>query len=174
MASIWEFTVTLLDSAQNTTSIRFKLGEVTGADFAAEATAALATASAITTALNAITDANIMASRLSTINETTINGAIPGGDVDITDEALVLVHTNDTNYPDELARLRVPAPVAGLFVNSNREEGVDVADADLQTYVALFGSSVEISDGEHVNTAEGTAGIKSGYWRSRPGRLESA
>ena len=165
MASIWELSVTLIDTKQNRTNLRYKMGEITGADIGAEALIASGRADDIITDLKAISDANVFATRLSALNENGVDAGLPA-DADITDELVILVHTNDVNYPDELATLRVPAPIAGVWVNNDPAQGLDLTDAGAQGYVSNFETAFEVSDGEHVTIAEGTAGMKSGYWRS--------
>lgn len=164
MASLWEYGVTLIDQNELKRNMRFKLGVITGASFEAEAATAQSRASTLTTHLKAITDANVYATSL-TCKDQFVDAGIPAS-AECSEEAVVLVHTNDTNYPTELAQLRIPAPIDGLFVNDTPNQGVDIADAGLASYVGNFETAVEISDGEHVNPAEGTAGIKSGFWRS--------
>lgn len=163
MASYWELSVLLIDTKQNKTRLNYDIGLISLASFEAEAAEANSRKTDIIAALEAISDANVYVTRLAAVD--TIGGALPA-DADITDELVILVHTNDTNHVTELAQLRVPAPIAGVWLNNAPEQGLDPADAGVQTYVALFSADVQFSDGEHANTAEGTAGIASGYWRS--------
>lgn len=166
MASIWEGTIVLIDANELTTRLQLKMGSISLADFGAEATEALSRFTDYVTALKAVTDANVLSTALRALNQGGIDGTVPATTPGVDNEAVIIVHTNDTTYPDELASLRVPNPADGIFVNSNPNEGLDVADAAVQTLVALYSSDFQLSDGEHVNTAEGTAGISSGFWRS--------
>lgn len=166
MASIWEAALVLVDSNELTSRITLKMGSIALADFGAEATEARSRLTDYVTALKAVTDANILSSTLRALNEGGVDGTVPATVAGVDNEAVILAHTNDAVYPDELSTIRIPNPVDGVFVNGNPQEGVDPADADLQALVAMYSSDFQFSDGEHVNTAEGTAGISSGFWRS--------
>ena len=166
MASIWEASVTLVDADEKRSSLRIKMGEIDGVDFPGEAAVALANLTAFITDLKAASMANVLTSRLYVLDQGGVDGTIPANESDVSDEAVLIVHTNDTNYPSELATLRIPAPEDDLFVNDDPAQGLDVGDTTNTDYVANFTANLEISDGEHVNAAEGTSGIHSGYWRS--------
>lgn len=167
MPSIWEATVTLIDADGLTSSLRLKFGSITaGADFGDEAIEARTRLSDFVTALKAVTDANVYRTRLYALDQGGVDAGLPATVAGVDNEAVVMVHTNDTNYPAELATIRIPNPADGVWLSGDKTLGLDPADADVQALVALYSADIEISDGEHVNTAEGTAGINSGFWRS--------
>lgn len=172
MTSVWRASVTMIDADQKTTTLTANMalaGLTVAADFD-DANAALA---AWITDIKAISDANVLSSRLTVLDQGGIDGTVPANESDISDEVVLVVHTNDTNYPTELATLRVPAPIDGVFVNDDPAQGGDLADTGLQDYVDNFNTSAtfELSDGEQVNTAEGVHGMADAYWRSKATKI---
>lgn len=168
--SYWNGIVTLIDDKELKTTLRFAVGEITAADFGAEATIAWTRFNQLLTDLDAVTDANVYNAYLRGADTAWPDSGLPA-DADVSDEAVIVCHTNDTDKPTEVDRLRIPAPVDALFVNNDPAQGVDVSNAALQAYVANFDVEIEFSDGEHVNLSEGTAGIAEGYWRSRKAQI---
>jgi hypothetical protein len=149
--------------------MNLSMGEIDDLTFEAEAGIAETRLASYITDLKAVTDANVSKIVLKVEDPgDDADSGLPGGEVDISDEAVIVCHTNDATFPAELAPLRVPAPPTGVWLNDNREEGLDKSDADVQNYVENFSANFEFSDGEHVNTGEGTSGIHDGFWRSRP------
>ena len=170
MPSDWYGSVTLVDHDSKKTTIRVVIGTITDVSFSAEAAEANSRFDAYITDLKAASKANVSKARLVAEDPGDWEDAgLPGAGVDISDEAVVNVHTNDTLFEKEIDQLRIPAPEETLFVNSEYAQGLDASDATLQAYVANYETDLMFSDGEHVNLAEGTNGIDSaqpGYWRS--------
>lgn len=164
--SYWTLNVRLIDSKQLETMLRLIIGEITAADYGAEATIAWARANQLMTDLKAITDANVKVAYLNGIDTAWDDAGLPA-DADVSDELVIVAHTNDSDKPTEVDRLRIPAPSSGVWVNSDPASGLDVSNAGVQAYVANFDIEFEFSDGEHVNLSEGTGGIAEGYWRSK-------
>lgn len=167
MPSDWFCGVTLIDDDEKKTSLRFAIGTITGVDFGAEATVAYAAFDALLIDLKAITDANVNKAFLRAEDPGDwVEPGVPATGSDVSDEAVVSVHTNDSFLETEVDQLRVPAPLPAIWVNGEPSQGLDKANALMQAYVANFSADIQFSDGEHANLTEGTAGIASGYWRS--------
>ena len=168
MPSDWYANVTLIDDHEKKTSLRFVIGTLTGVDFAAEAADAYTRFDDLITDLKAISLANVYKARLSAEDPGDWeDSGVPATGSDVSEELVLNCHTNDSLQITELDQLRVPSPIDTVWVNDDYEDGFDVADADAAAYVANFTSNFEFSDGEHVNDAEGTSGIESGFWRSK-------
>lgn len=169
MASSWNASVTMIDADQKKSNIlvKFALAGLTLAEDFDDAQAAM---TAWITDIKAISDANVLSSRLTLLDHGGIDGTVPANESDVSDEIVLVVHTNDTGFPNELTVLRVPAPIDDVFVNNDPAQGGDLADTGLQDYVDNFTAAAgvfEVSDGEYVNTAEGTHGMADAYWRSK-------
>lgn len=168
MATFWTGYVKLRDDNDKRTSLRIQLGEITDIDFGSEASEAASRMGAYVTDLKAITLANVEQISLTCHDP---NGdedvGKPSTGSDVSEELVLTVYTDDPDEVGEVDRLRVPSPIATVWVNDNYEEGFDLADADAAAYVENFESNLEFSDSEHVDTAQGVDGIKAGYWRSR-------
>lgn len=168
MASTWNASVTLIDADQKTSTLQAKF-TLAGLTLAADFDDASAALTAWITDIKAVSDANVLSSRLTVLDQGGIDGTIPANESDVSDEIVLVCHTNDTGFPNELATLRVPAPSDDVFVNADPAQGGDLADAALQDYVDNFATSgtLMFSDGEQVNTAEGTHGMADAFWRSK-------
>lgn len=167
MPSDWYGAITLIDDDEKKTTLRITIGTITGVDFGAEATVAYDAFDALITDLKAVTDANVNKASLRAEDPGDwLDAGVPSNGSDVSDEAVISAHTNDSLLETEVDQLRIPAPIAGIWVNDEPSQGLDVTDAGLQAYVANYETDIQFSDGEHVNLAEGTAGIADGYWRS--------
>lgn len=114
-------------------------------------------------ALVDISDANVSKETLTGV--VSEDNQLPA-DADTTDEAAIVAHLNDPTEKEKLHVTRVPAPITALFQPNGQD--VDVSNALLQAYIAQLSQHALVSDGEQINVSSGTAGIKRGYWRSRP------
>lgn len=160
-----EYRITLQGNQPgNRTTLAYSLGDFPApVDFAAVSNAA----NQIRGALVDITGANVSKETLSFVVSS--DNQLPAAGVDVTDEAVVIVHLNEPNTLEKLHPLRIPAPIPALFLPGG--ETVDIANADLIQFVQQISQHAEVSDGESVNVASGSNGIKRGYWRSRPKKL---
>ena len=150
--------------AKDLTTLAFDLGDfVEPVNFADVQSAA----DQIRGALVDITDANVAKETLTGV--VSEDNQIPA-DADTTDEAVVAVHLNAPTEAQKLHNLRVPAPIDALFLPNGIT--LDISNALLQAYVLQISQHAQVSDGETVNVASGTAGIDSGYWRSRSKQLK--
>lgn len=160
--------VRLIDDAQKRTSMTIHMGDISDIDLGAETLLAQARLASYITDLKAITLANVEKIVLKIDDPSgDQDSGVPSTGSDVSEELVLNCHTNDSTYPTELDQLRVPSPVATVWIGDDYANGFDVADADASNFVDNFASALEFSDGEHVNTAEGTDGIESGFWRSR-------
>lgn len=167
MPSDWYAGVTLIDDDEKKTSLRFALGTITDATFGAEAQTAYDAFDALLTDLKAVTNANVNKAFVRSEDPGDwLDAGVPSNGSDVSDEAVISAHTNDTFLESEVDQIRIPAPVVGIWVNDEPSQGLDVADVALQAYVANYETAIQFSDGENVNLSEGTAGIAGGYWRS--------
>jgi hypothetical protein len=169
MASYWKASVELRDDNDKRTRMTLVIGTITGVDFAAEAADAAGILSDYVTDLKAISLANVSDIKLTCIDPNSEqDSGKPSTGSDVSEELVIVAYTDDQEKEDEVDRIRVPSPVATVWVNDNYEEGFDLADSDASNLVANFADgAMQFSDGEHVDTAKGTDGIKAGYWRSR-------
>jgi hypothetical protein len=169
MTSYWQASVGLIDDNQKRTTLRLQIGNISGADFGTEAANAAGILSGLITDLKAITLANVEKISLATLDPNEeVDAGVPATGSDVSEELVLIVYTDDAEKIGEVDRLRVPSPVDSVWVNDNYEEGFDLADALAAAYVANFEDTYfQFSDGEHVDTTLGTAGIKAGFWRSR-------
>ena len=138
--------VTLRDNGGNDTTRTYQLS-------AADATAAGADTVNILAALNAVTDAVIV----SWFNyQRFVEDAFvyPASGVEI--ENLALLEFDLVDHPEKSATITIPAPAPGIFVSlsGGGANTVDLADAAVIAYAALFqtGGEVLISDGEVADT----------------------
>jgi hypothetical protein len=175
MASFWKASVLLGDSNKKETRLNLQIGLITGVDFAAEAAEAATRLGDYATDLGGISTAYIKDIRLTCVDPNgDIQAGYPGAGVaDVSKELVLVCHTDDPDEEGEVDRLRVPSPVATVWINDQYEEGFDLADADAAAYVENFTDGFEFSDSEHVDDTEGTNGIKAGYWRSRKMQIKS-
>lgn len=168
MASTWYGSVTLIDDNEKKTTLRVNFGSISDVDFAAEAAAAEARMAAYIVDLKAISLANVYAIKLIADDPgADVDAGVPSTGSDVSEELALICHTNDSLQVTETDVLRVPSPVDTVWVNDNYDEGFDLSDSLAAAYVANFASDMFFSDGENVNTSEGTNGISSGFWRSR-------
>lgn len=61
--------------------------------------------------------------------------------------------------------ISVPAAIDGVIVPLTTV--IDVAAPELQNYVATVAQLSTVSDGEEIDTTQGTGGVLEGSWRSR-------
>lgn len=85
-------------------------------------------------------------------------------------KATVVLHLNAPATTGKYHVINIPGPIDAMFL---AEEGsvshkiVDVTNALLQQYVQQLADHTFVSDGEQINTASGTNGIRSGRRTSR-------
>lgn len=75
--------------------------------------------------------------------------------------AVVICHLNAPAEAEKLHTVYIPAPPAAFFLDDGTT--LDTSNSDLQDYIGVLAANTFVSDGEEINTASGTAGIKSGY-----------
>lgn len=141
--------ISLVDAAGNKSSMRHNLDY---ADWAAFNTAiAAGAASTFIADLAAITNATVVGYSVgeSFVEDTDLYGAA-GSEV----ENVALLTCAIDGELNKYTTLRVPAPVDGLFlgVQGDNRNIIDVADADLLTYLGYFvpGGMILVSDGESI------------------------
>jgi hypothetical protein len=174
MASFWTARVTIVDDNKKSTSMGIQIGLVDGVDFAAEAAEAATRLGDYVTDLKAITSGFVRDIKLSCEDPNGDNQAgYPSTGSDVSEELVLVTYTDDPDQEGEVDRLRIPSPVATVWVNDQYEEGFDLNDADASAYVANFTANLEFSDSEHVDDGQGTDGIKAGFWRSRKMTIKS-
>jgi hypothetical protein len=147
------YRATLIDTKGLRTTMSFNMADPAYAD-------AILGAAALETALEAVTDANILASSLT--EKITGDGTKPA-DADVTDQALVVCYLSGAGEPEKFWNVRIPAPIDGMF-NADLLT-VDITNQPLQDFVATISSECLVSDGEPINLAL-QEGIHSGSWRS--------
>lgn len=141
----WWLRCSLVDNGANVTTKRY---ELTAADAATAAT----DVAAIIAALNAVTDA-VMVSYSYGEEFVEESVSYPAAGIENENKASItcLLDTGG----GKKANFKIPAPVIGLFVASTGSSAniVDIEDADLVTYAALFeaGNEAFISDGETLD-----------------------
>lgn len=169
MPQVFHGYATLRGADNRQVTLRYNMGEFTGADAGTEYEAAVAALGQITGALENVTDAVLVQSGVIQAN------AILGGNGagDLFEKALVNVWAVNESDPLDVearAQIYIPAPVIGLFQTAAGpgRNIVDVTDADLQQYVQQLAQHALISDGETIQTGSGTAGIDSGKRISKP------
>lgn len=168
MASYWRASVTLIDDNKKRTSLLIRMGQITDIDFAGEATEAYNRLAAYVADLKAITTANVYKISLTTDDPgEDVDSGVPSTGSDVSEELVLVCHTDDPDELFETDNIRVPSPEASVWVNDNYEEGFDLSDALAAALVANYETDIEFSDSEHVDVAQGTNGIEAGFWRSR-------
>lgn len=147
----WMLSVTLRDSGFNTTTKEYQVRGTTH-------TAVQADATAIITALQAVTDGGVQSYRL-TERYADVNFGGGAGEA----EELAIVTGISSSARGVV--LEIPAPKIGLFKNTTGVDKniVDMTDTALQAYIALFasGGHAYVSDGESwVTSVDGQRGTK--------------
>lgn len=160
---LWTYRIKLQGStAKNVTSLTFVLeydDAATPMDFAAAQNAA----NQIRGALVDITDAYVAKEDLTYL--ISADNQLPPGDVDVTDEAVIVCFLNDPLNLPKYHSLRVPAPtVADVFLADG--ETVNINSSLLIQFVQQVAQHAFVSDGEQIVTATQN-GIASGHKRSR-------
>lgn len=151
---------TLLDEAGNRSSMRYDLDY---ADLAALSTAWTAgDITTIATDLAAVTDALLAGYNVGVqFEEDTAEVGASGSEV----ENVALISAKLTGFVNKRVSLRIPAPVVGIFEDTQGEGKniVDTSDAALQAYLAHMEASgvIEVSDGESIKDSA-TAGTFKG------------
>lgn len=139
-------TLTVIDNGGNTSTLTFDLT-------AATVGAAVTDMGTIATRLAAVTDAEIKG---YTVGEKFAEQALslPAGGVQVENTAVIAAKI--AGSLTKTATIRIPAPVAGVFVGSSGAAAnqVDPNDADLGTYLGTFtsGGLATVSDGEVIDT----------------------
>lgn len=157
----WKLTVTLVDNGAKESTLLYALR---AADHAAATTAAGLILAAI---------ANVSAAVVKSyaLSEVFVENALalPAGGVRVAEYANVTVVID--GFPNKVANLRIPAPLAGVFLAATGTNAriVDVTDADLQAYATMFGAAgpAFISDGEDLDVAADNGGIVRGGRNTR-------
>lgn len=156
----WKLSVTVVDNGGDTTTRTFDLQSADGTEAATDSAAVLA-------AFMALTDA-VQVSHWyyeSFVNDSL---AFPASGVENQNQALLdFLITDD---PTKHATLSIPAPKPGIFMSTSgpAAEIVDVADAAVIAFAALFipAGNAFLSDGE---TADALVGGHRRHVRSRHG-----
>ena len=140
--------ITLVDNGSNTTTKSYKLTSANAGDAATDI-------AAIADALVDVTDAVIVSFGATAVY---VNDALslPASGVQIEDQALITVSIVD--HPTKSGSISIPAPKPGIFVATSGSTAnvVDLADAAVTAYIAIFqtGGEAYISDGEVADTAK--------------------
>jgi hypothetical protein len=155
------FNVTLSDNGGNKSTLRFNTRKTDLADLATDI-AEFTGAGGLLADLAAVTDANIVGYSAG-VAFAEDSDLYAGAGVQIEDIGEIVGRID--GEPDKWTVLRIPAPVAGIFVGSEGPQAnlIDPNDADLQAYLANFesGGLCYTSDGEDLADS-GTAGNFSG------------
>jgi hypothetical protein len=147
--------VTLADEAGNKSTLNYQL---THADIAALNTN-IADVATVLTALNAVTDARVVAYSIGQGfgEDADFYGA---ANSEVENVALISAKV-DSAVPGKTVSLRIPAPAISIFQGNTGENKniVDITDNDLRTYLGLFESTgpLLVSDGESIMDS-GTVG----------------
>lgn len=158
---MYEYRISLQGNGQkDRTTLLFILHNV------ADEAAAMVAAQGIKNGLTPLTDANI--SKESVTNVFFTDGTRPADGADCYEEAAVACYINDPADAIKLHTVRIPAPIDTLFMAD--KETVDVANADLITYVNALATYAEVSDGEQIVTTQDN-GIAEGYKRIKAKRF---
>lgn len=148
--------VRLVDSGANEVRKSYKL---TSADAAAAATDALAV-------INALEAVSALGTKTYAINQIFINDAFALPAAGVQAEAKAVLVMTDSVDPAKTHITEIPGPETDVFVTTTGTGAniVDVAHADVITYVNLYDATGEatISDGETI----ATGGILRGYRRT--------
>lgn len=131
----------------------------------ADPATALSDLEGIAAVLDLITASQVTAIKITLEGDVSGFGA-PSQSGDNSNKAVLNVYTE---AGEKEAVVEVPAPLPGLFVGGNTPV-VDIGNATLQAYVAALASGTTVSDGETIDTASGTGGMKNGRWSSRSRR----
>lgn len=160
---LWMYKVTLQGSTpKNKTSLNFVL-EYDDAASPMDHAAALNAANQIRGGLVAITDAFLARESLDYL--ISADNQLPAGNIDVMDEAAVIVYLNDpTGNLPKYHTVRIPAPDSTVFLADG--ETVDIGDAALIQYIQQLSQHAFVSDNEQINTTSQN-GIASGHKRSR-------
>lgn len=141
--------VVLADAAGNKSNLRIALGYADLAALSAAVTAG--DIDGFLTDLNAVTDARVVS---YAYGEGYGEDADFFGAADSEVEALALITSLIDGEPTKSHNLRIPAPADGIFlgVQGANRNIIDVADADLQAYLANFAAAgiALVSDGEQI------------------------
>lgn len=136
-----------------TSPVRYNIVDATYA----EAKTAL---DALATALDAVTDGTIVQRTLSYVyNESNAAGA-----GDVFERLTIACYVNQTGEVDKFAVVNIPAPSIGNFLGTTGEQRdvLDLADEAVQDYIVAISENATVSDGEVINIAIPTAGMKGG------------
>lgn len=168
--------VTLLDISGEETTKRYNMPGYLGVTFDLSFQEAFSDATALLEDLDNASGAQIISASLNAALETDNifntykNAPLAGSDVtDVARFAVYLVG-DDVN---KTAPHDIPAPMIDGFLGATGPEShiVDIVWNGWTDYFANFaatpGGEVVISDGENVDTARGSGGIKSAVWASR-------
>lgn len=167
--SVYNAVFTFADERGETTSIEHPIDTPTNVPWAAlDLVAAQNHTQDLGTYYQALSTANLIKAELKirTIDNATLGAA--GSDV--SNDMAYLVYTNPTGELAKLAPLRVPSPIDALFLPDLKT--LDLTNTDFQALVDEIDAGVFISDGEQINGALGTNGVKKGYWRSKARRAK--
>ena len=176
MAHNFRLNVKLLDDSGEETRKTYTMNGYTGVTFDLSFQQAFADAQDLLTDLDNATEAQIVEAGLVAYLETdnffnTLKNS-PVANSDVTDIARFTVYLDNPDI-NKTANHDIPAPVASGFLGASGPDAhiVDITSAKWTDYFANFaataGGEVQISDGENVDTARGSGGIKAGVWGSK-------
>ena len=161
MSEFYLYSATLVDWQNHKTTMNFRI-PAGGGTQAEDDAAARVSMAAVKAALLNVTDANISAERLISVEggTTTLPATSEHG---VEEEIALSVYLTGAAELPKYAQVRIPAPEDDLF---SALVEVDRDAADLVAYVAALAANTEVSDGEQINTAV-TDGIAAAWWRSK-------
>lgn len=164
------YTVTLVGTDGEKSTLTFDLGDFTEADAGADFLAALAAANQVRGALVDISDANVSQEAVRHIISE--DNQLPVA-ADVFEEALVSCHLNAPTEAEKLYSLRVPAPAVEIFqgTTGSARDIVDTSNALLAQFVQQVSQHAQVSDGEQIDVTSGTNGMKRGFRNIRKRRL---
>lgn len=175
MAHDFSLRVKLLDDSGEITTKTYQMRGYTGVTFDLSFQQAFADANDLMTDLDNATGAQIieavLGAELQTDNIFNSYKNSPVTGCDVTDLAKFSVYLDGSNQL-KTANHNIPAPVASGFLGTSGPDAhiVDITQAVWTNYFANFaptaGGEVQISDGENVDTAAGSGGIKAAVWGS--------
>ncbi len=115
-----------------------------------------------------LTNAQILGGTITvSVNPPFLNNPVSPYNSNASERASLNVHTS----PSKTVVHQIPAPVQSLFVPNSPV--VDIANADLQAYIAWMAANATVSDGEVIDAGSGTGGIANGAWASVSRRKSS-
>ncbi len=187
MTSRWKLDIRMYSEvaggARAYSDLSFEMGEFTGADFGAEATAAKSAADQIVAELDVsdIVDPDGKCTRagIESWSMTNVNGSkaspvsTPLAGANVSDYALITViySYTDADTSEKVTydrNISIPSPHEDIFVAGTKT--VDLSSSELQSYITDLSQHTENTQEHSIDTAEGVNGVRKGEWRSRKRR----